>query len=146
LAKQIGLPVLLSDGKQERLAQTQPDVRRGAALLLQEIEDENAFIFVRERFPETPRAHLRIVAERGVGLIMIIADRCALLPLSLADAQHLVGATAARRSNDQKAVAEMLVQIGHAALEENLVCELELYVGAPEPAVLLASGSLVRPA
>jgi hypothetical protein len=142
VAKQIGLPVLLVAGDDERLAESTADVRRLAALLLQ-AQDDAALpsVMVRERFAEAPRARVKVAPERGLGLTMRVGAACALLPLLRVDAQALAAATPARRATDQRAVAELLVKIAGCAVDEDALFELELFVGS-EPAVLSATGEL----
>ena len=98
---------------------------------------------VRERFPEVPRARMRVAAEKGLGATMRVGAACALLPLTRADSLALAAATPARRAADQRAVAELLTKISACAVEEEATLEIELYVGA-EPAVLAATGELKR--
>jgi hypothetical protein len=75
---------------------------------------------------------------------MRVGSACALLPLTRADSLALAAATPARRSADQRAVADLLTKVGGCAVDEEVVSlELELFVGA-EPAVLAASGELKR--
>jgi hypothetical protein len=148
LAKTIGLPVLLCAGDEERVAESAPDVRRIATLLLQQA-GELPSVIVRERFPEVPRARARVVAEKGLGLTLRVGapgappEVCALLPLTRTDGAMLAAATAARRAADQRALAELLARVSACAVAEGALFELELYVGA-EPAVLKAAGSLRR--
>ncbi len=143
LAKQIGVPCLIIAGTEERVADTIADVRRIAALLLQEVDGANPSVMVRERFPEVPRARARIAPEKGLGATMRVGTACALLPLTRADALALAAATPARRSADQRAVAELLGRVSACAVDEEATFDVELYVGA-EPAVLAASGELKR--
>jgi hypothetical protein len=147
LAKTIGLPVLLCAEADERLAETLPDVKRLSALMLQEQTTAAIAlpsVTVRERFPDVPRAQVRVVNEKGLGATLRIGEVCALLPLSRADATLLAGATAARRAADQRAVAELLGKIAACAAAEDATLEVELFVGA-EPAILAAKGSIKRP-
>ena len=143
LAGLIRLPVFLARGDDERLAETMPEVRRIAALLLEADSPEPRSVMVRERFPETPRTRVRITSERGVGLLMRIGESIALLPLDEHEALRLAQQTGARRAADQRVVAGTLTAIGACAVAESAVLDLELYVGA-EPVVLRASGSLRR--
>jgi hypothetical protein len=144
LARQIGLPVVLVAGTDERVAESTTDVRRIAALLLQTQDGATLpSVMVRERFAEAPRARVKIAPERGLGLAMRVGTACALLPLSRADAQALAAATPARRSADQRAVAELLSKVATCAVDEDALFDLELFVGA-EPAVLSATGELRR--
>jgi hypothetical protein len=146
LAKQIGVPCILATPTEERVADTMADVRRLAALLLQSFDpaaDTMPSVMVRERFPEVPRAKVKIAPEKGLGLTLRIGTACALLPLTRADAQTLAAATAARRAADQRAVADLLIKIASCAADEDVTFDLELYVGA-EPAVLSATGELRR--
>jgi hypothetical protein len=146
LAKQIGVPCLISAGANqtdERVADTMADVRRIAALLLQEATGPMPSVMVRERFPEVPRVRVKIAPEKGLGQTMRVGNACALLPLTRADGLALAAATPARRSADQRAVAELLVKIAACAHDEEVSFDLELFVGA-EPAVLTASGELRR--
>lgn len=143
IAKQIGVPCLIATTVEERVADTIADVRRIAALLLQSVTDQLPSVMVRERFPEVPRARVKVAPEKGLGLTMRVGSACALLPLTRADAQALAAATAARRAADQRAVAELLGRVAACASDEDASFELELYVGA-EPAVLVAAGELKR--
>jgi hypothetical protein len=142
VAKVIGLPVLLVAGEDARLAESLPDVRRLTTLMLQaQVDRELPSVLVRERFPDVPRARVTTVVEKGLGLTLRIGEACALLPLTRSDATALAAATPARRSADQKAVAELLARIGACAEEERALLDVELYVGA-EPCVLEARGEL----
>jgi hypothetical protein len=142
LAKVIGMPVLLIAGELIRVAETLPDVRRIATLMLQAQANEKLpSVTVRERFPEAPRAQVTTVVEKGVGLTLRIGDACALLPLTRADAVALAAATPARRSADQKALASLLERISACADAERALLHLEIYCGA-DPCVLDASGEL----
>ncbi|HEX8951819.1 MAG TPA: hypothetical protein VF945_08230, partial [Polyangia bacterium] len=143
LAKQIGVPCLIVAGADERVADSAADVKRIAALMLQTVDGEAPSVMVRERFPEVPRARVRIGGEKGLGATMRVGAACALLPLTRADSLALAAATPARRSADQRAVAELLTKISACAVEEQATLDLELYVGA-EPAVLAATGELAR--
>ena len=143
VARLIDLPVMLARGDDERLAESLPEVRRIAGLLLEQESEEPRSVMIRERFPDAPRTRVKITAERGVGLLMRIGDSIALLPLDEAESLRLAQHTGARRSADQRAVAAVLASIGAAAIAESAVFDLELYVGA-EPVVLRASGSLRR--
>ncbi|MGZ3405514.1 MAG: hypothetical protein ACXVAN_03655, partial [Polyangia bacterium] len=143
LAKQIGVPCLVVAGADERVADSVADVKRIAALLLQTVDGESPSVMVRERFPEVPRARVKVSPEKGLGATMRVGAACALLPLTRADGLALAAATPARRSADQRAVAELLGKIAGCAVEEEAVLDLELYVGA-EPAVLVAAGELKR--
>ncbi|HEX4461410.1 MAG TPA: hypothetical protein VIA18_25690, partial [Polyangia bacterium] len=145
LAKQIGVPCILATATEERVAETMADVRRLAALLLQSFDATEAMpsVMVRERFPEAPRAKVKIAPEKGLGLTLRIGTACALLPLTRADAMTLAAATPARRAADQRAVAELLIKVASCAADEDVTFDLELYVGA-EPAVLSATGELRR--
>jgi hypothetical protein len=143
LAKQIGVPCLVVGGADERVADTVADVKRIAALLLQTVDGESPSVMVRERFPEVPRVRVKVSPEKGLGSTMRVGTACALLPLTRADGLALAVATPARRSADQRAVAELLSKIATCAVEEEAVLELELFVGA-EPAVLVAAGELKR--
>jgi acyl-CoA synthetase (NDP forming) len=142
LAKVIGMPVLLIAGELIRVAESLPDVRRIATLMLQAQANEKLpSVTVRERFPEAPRAQVTTVVEKGLGLTLQIGESCALLPLTRADAVALAAATPARRSADQKAVATLLERISACADAERALLDLEIYCGA-EPCVLEASGEL----
>jgi hypothetical protein len=147
LAKQIGVPCLLATPSEERVAETMADVRRLAALLLQSFPEQHPdampSVMVRERFPEVPRARVKVAPEKGLGLTMRIGSACALLPLTRADGLALAAATAARRAADQRALAELLGRIAACASDEDATFELELYVGT-EPVVLSAAGELRR--
>ncbi len=143
LAKQIGVPCLIAVGGDERVADTVADVKRIAALLLQTVDGESPSVMVRERFPEVPRVRVKIAAEKGLGATMRIGAACALLPLTRADGLALAAATPARRSADQRAVAELLGKVAACAVEEEATLDLEIFVGA-EPAVLAATGELKR--
>jgi hypothetical protein len=143
LAKQIGVPCLLSAGAEERVADTVADVRRIAALLLQEVDGNLPSVMVRERFPEVPRARVKIAPEKGLGPTMRVGTACALLPLTRADALALAAATPARRAADQRTLGELLAKIAACAVDEEVSFDVELYVGA-EPAVLAAAGELKR--
>jgi hypothetical protein len=143
VARLIDLPVLLARGDDERLAETLPEVRRIAALLLEQESEEPRSVMIRERFPDAPRTRVKITAERGVGLLMRVGDGVALLPLDEDEALRLAQQSGARRAADQRAVAVTLATVGAAALNESATLDLELYVGA-EPVVLRASGSLRR--
>lgn len=143
LAKTIGVPCLIAAGADERVADTLADVKRIAALMLQTVDGEAPSVMVRERFPEVPRVRLKISGEKGLGATMRIGAACALLPLTRADSLALAAATPARRSADQRAVAELLSKISACAVEETAALDVELYVGA-EPAVLSAGGELKR--
>ncbi|MCU1283183.1 MAG: hypothetical protein JWM53_6729, partial [bacterium] len=146
LAKQIGLPCLIVAGPEpsvERVADNVADVKRIAALLLQTVDGESPSVMVRERFPEVPRARVKVAPEKGLGATMRVGNACALVPLTRADGLALAAATPARRSADQRAVAELLAKIATCAVDEDATLELELFVGA-EPAVLIAAGELKR--
>ena len=155
IARTIGLPVTLAAppgtlADAERVARTQPDVRRLAALLLQELAEASSslesgpYVMVREHFPEVPRVRVRVQHEKGLGLVMQAPDAMALLPLTRADALAVAAATPARRSADQKALAELLERVSHCATSEDALLDLELHLGA-EPVVVTASGTLRRP-
>jgi len=111
--------------------------------MLQAVDGEAPSVMVRERFPEVPRVRVKIASEKGLGATMRIGAACALLPLTRADSLALAAATPARRSADQRAVAELLTKVSTCAVDEEAALELELYVGA-EPAILGASGELKR--
>jgi hypothetical protein len=143
LARQIGLPVALVAGDDARTADSLPQVRQIAALMLHAVDGAAPSVMVRERFPEAPRTHARVVAEKGLGLTMRVGEACALVPLSPSDAQALAAATPARRAAVERAVAELLGRIAACAAAENALFDLELYVG-PEPAVVSARGELRR--
>ena len=143
LAKQIGVPCLIAAGADERVADSVADVKRITALLLQTVEGESPSVMVRERFPEVPRVRVKVAPEKGLGATMRVGAACALLPLTRADGLALAAATPARRSADQRAVAELLGKIASCAAEEEVTLDLELFVGA-EPAVLSATGELKR--
>jgi hypothetical protein len=148
LAKQIGVPCLIATPNEERLAETVADVRRIAALLLQSFGEHHPAellpsVMVRERFPEAPRARVKIAPEKGLGLTMRVAAACALLPLTRADAQALAAATPARRAADQRAVADLLGKVAACSADEDVLFDVEIYAGA-EPAVLTAAGELRR--
>ncbi len=146
IAKTIGLPVALVAGAEERVAETLPDVRRLAALLLQQMAEAEVplpSVIVREFFSEVPRVRAKVAGEKGLGLTLRVGDSVALLPLTRADATQLAAATPARRASDQKAVAELLLRIAACAAGEDALLDLELHVGA-EPAVLSASATLRR--
>jgi hypothetical protein len=148
LAKQIGVPCLLATPSDERVAETAADVKRIAALLLQSFAEHHPAeqlpsVMVRERFPEAPRARVKIAPEKGLGLTMRVGAACALLPLTRADAQALATATPARRAADQRAVAELLGKVAACAIDEDATFDVEIYAGA-EPAVLSAGGELRR--
>ena len=143
LSKQIGVPCVIASDLEERVADTVADVRRIAALLLQTVDGESPSVMVRERFPEVPRARIKVAPEKGLGLTMRVGAACALLPLLRSDGLALAAATAARRAVDQRAVAELLARIAACAVDEEASFDLELYVGA-EPAVLTGSGELKR--
>ena len=143
LAKQIGVPCLIAAGADERVADSAADVKRIAALMLQTVDGEAPSVMVRERFPEVPRVRVKILGEKGLGATMRVGAACALLPLTRADSLALAAATPARRSADQRAVAELLTKISACAVDEEAALELELYVGA-EPAVLSATGELKK--
>ena len=144
LAKQIGVPCIVAVGADERVADTPADVKRLAALMLQAVDGVSPSVMVRERFPEVPRVRVKVASEKGLGATMRVGAACALLPLTRADALALAVATPARRSADQRAVADLLTKIGSCAVDEEIATlELELYVGG-EPAVLQASGELKR--
>jgi hypothetical protein len=139
LAKQIGVPCLIAVAGDERLADSVADVKRIAALLLAEAPS----IMVRERFPEVPRARVKVAPEKGLGATMRVGAACALLPLTRADSLTLAAATPARRAADQRAVAELLTKVAACAADEEVTLDLELFVGA-EPCVLSATGELKR--
>jgi hypothetical protein len=145
LARMIGLPAVIARGDEERVAETLPEVRRLAALLLERAEGEGdagaRSVMVRERYPDAPRARVRVAAERGVGATMKVSDAVALLPLDAAEAAHLAQRAGVRRAGDQRTLAALLIQLGACALAENAAFEVELFVGG-EPAVVRASGSL----
>jgi hypothetical protein len=143
LAKQIGLPCLIVAGADERVADNVADVKRIAALLLETVDGESPSVMVRERFPEVPRVRVKVSPEKGLGATMRVGTACALLPLTRADGLALAAATPARRSADQRAVAELLAKIAACAVDEEATLDLELFVGA-EPAVLVAAGELKR--
>jgi hypothetical protein len=140
----IGVPCLLVVGDQIREADSPAEVRRIAALMLQQIEGPLPSVMVRERFAEAPRARVKVVVEKGLGLTLRVGEACALAPLTRLDAQTLAAATPARRAADLRATAELLGKIAACAAAENALFELELFVGA-EPAVLSAAGELRRP-
>ncbi|MEO6955038.1 MAG: hypothetical protein ABI321_24775 [Polyangia bacterium] len=144
LARLIGMPVVLARGDEERVVDTIPEIRRVAALLLELESDEPQSVMVRERFADAPRARLKTLVERGVGLTMRIGDAVALLPLESSEAIRLAQHSGARRAADQRVVAGVLTLIGAAALSESATLDLELFTGA-EPTVLRASGSLKKP-
>jgi acyl-CoA synthetase (NDP forming) len=150
LARTIGLPVELvssvGPGGEPRLAETLPEARRIASLLLQAAGKDGLLpsVMVRERFPEAPRARVRVTHEKGLGLVLRVGEACALLPVSRAEALELAAATPARRAPDQRAVAELLGKISACAAGEAATFELEVYVGT-DPAVLTAAGELRRP-
>jgi hypothetical protein len=145
LARTIGLPVLLvsAQTQEERVAESMPDVKRVATLMLQEPSpsDLPASIFVRERFPEVPRVRVKVALEKQLGLMMRVGEACALLPLTPADAATLAASTAARRSADQRALAELLGKLAACAVAEDALFEAEIWIGA-DPAVIRASASL----
>jgi hypothetical protein len=143
LAHLLGLPTLLIRGDDERRAETFPEVRRLAALLLESESDAPRSVMVREPFPDAPRTRVRVVQERGVGLMMKVGDAVALLPLDPAEAARLAQHSGARRAADQKTVAQVLSQIGMMALTESSTLELDLFTGS-EPVVLRSSGALKR--
>jgi hypothetical protein len=143
LAKQIGVPCIIATAAEERVAETVADVKRITALLLEAVDGTMPSVMVRERFPEVPRARVKIAPEKGLGSTMRIGSACALLPLTRADALALAAATPARRSADQRAVADLLSKISQCAVDEQASLEIELFVGA-DPAVLSASGQLKR--
>jgi hypothetical protein len=143
LAKQIGVPCIIATAAEERVAETVADVKRITALLLEAVDGTMPSVMVRERFPEVPRARVKIAPEKGLGSTMRIGNACALLPLTRADALALAAATPARRSADQRAVADLLSKISQCAVDEQASLEIELFVGA-DPAVLSASGDLKR--
>ena len=145
LARQIGLPVTLVKGAEARSADKLPDVRRIAALFLESDRSDASgpSVMVREHFPEVPRSRARIVFEKGIGHAMRIGDVCALLPLTELDAEVLAQATAARRAQEKRGVAELLLKISACAVAENALFDLELFVGN-EAAVVNASGTLRR--
>jgi hypothetical protein len=148
VAKTIGLPVMLvaSIGDDQRIAESLPDARRLATLMLQEMAsapDALPSVIVRERFPDAPRARAEVLVEKGLGATLKIGSTCALLPLTADDAAALAAATPARRAADQRAVAQLLKRIGECAEAEQVLFDLELFVGA-EPCVLSAKGSQRR--
>ncbi|HUQ06448.1 MAG TPA: hypothetical protein VM261_28285 [Kofleriaceae bacterium] len=146
LAKAIGLPVVVAHDDDERIADTLPEVRRVAALLLEAQDPRGAAppsVMVRERFPESPRCRIRVVQERAIGAAMRIGDAIGLLPLDGAEAQHLARQAGARRAADQRLLARVLTQIGAMALAEGALVELDLFLGA-EPTVLRAQGTLKK--
>jgi hypothetical protein len=140
LATQIGLPVDLALGGETRVVGSLGEVRRIAALLLPSAKPEQP-LMVREHFPDTPRARLKVAPEKGLGLVMRVGDACAICPLTRLDASALAAATLARRAADQKAVAELLIKIAACAAGENAALELEIYLSG-EPCVLWARGTL----
>jgi hypothetical protein len=145
LARMIGLPAVIARGDEERVAETLPEVRRLAALLLERPDEDGGAgarsVMVRERYPDAPRARVRVATERGVGTTMKVSDAVALLPLDAAEAAHLAQRAGVRRTGDQRTLAALLIQLGACALAENATFEVELFVGG-EPAVVRASGSL----
>jgi hypothetical protein len=143
LAKQIGVPCLVVAGADERVAETAADVKRIAALMLQSVDGEAPSVMIRERFPEVPRVRVKVAGEKGLGATMRIGAACALLPLTRADSMALAAATPARRSADQRALAELLTKISACAVDEEAALELDVFVGA-EPAILSAAGELKR--
>jgi hypothetical protein len=147
LAKTIGLPVVLVAGDDVRTAETLPDVRRAAALMLQDMAEKPGAlpsVIVRERFAEVPRTRVRTLVEKGLGLtIRVEDDACALLPLSRADAFALALATGARRAADQRAMSELITHIAACADAEQALLDLEIFVGA-DPCVISAHGELKR--
>jgi hypothetical protein len=132
---------VLVRGDEERVAETLPEVRRIAALLLEGGNEAQPSVMVRERYADQPRARLRIGHERGVGMTMKVGDAIALLPLDAAEAERLARHAGVRRVGDQRALAEVLQQLGAAALAEHASLELELFLGG-EPVVVGASGQL----
>ncbi len=144
LARLIDLPVVLARGDDERIADSAPEVRRIAALLLEAESDEPRSVMVREQVPEAPRARVKIAAERGVGLTMRVGEALALLPLDAGEALRLAQQSGARRAADQRVVADVLVLLGAAALAETALFDVELFCG-PEPIVVRATATLRRP-
>jgi hypothetical protein len=145
VARTIGLPVAMVSvlTHEERVAETLPDVRRIATLLLQEPfpDEQPRLILVRERFAELPRVRVRVAAEKQLGLMMRVGEACALLPLTAADAAALAAATPARRASDQRALAELLAKLAACAVAEELTFDTEIWIGA-EPAVVRAEATL----
>jgi acyl-CoA synthetase (NDP forming) len=139
LARTIGLPVEIGD----EVAETLPAVKRIAALALEAAKGEHPSVIVREQFPEAPRVEVRIADEPGLGLTVRVGESCALAPLSRADGALLAAATPARRSADQRAVAELLTRVAGCCVAERAELTLTIYCGA-EAAVLKASGALRR--
>ena len=104
---------------------------------------ESPSVMVRERFPEVPRARVKIAAGEGPRRDHARGHGLRALPLTRADGQALAAATPARRAADQRAVAELLGKISACASDEETSFELEIFVGA-EPACLAAAGEIKR--
>ena len=149
IAAQVGYPVDVAAGRVPgahpslgedlRHAASGPDVRRAAALLL----DEAPFVLVREWFPPAPRARLSVRREKGLGayvLVVGVREERALVPLDGADAGLLARAAGAE---SESATAELLARIAAAAEECALTIEVELYVGS-QPAVVAAASAQIR--
>ena len=153
LARTVGLPVQLVGGGETRVAESMPEVRQLATLLLQKQSDLPS-VLVRERFPDAPRARVRVTTQRGLGLVISVEDlgqrsadgspdSAALVPLTDDDALRLAAAAGARRAGPERAVADLLLRIAAAADGERLHLDLEIYVGA-EPAVVDATGTALK--
>lgn|GEM_PF-3156266 len=152
LARTIGLPVLLVGGGETRVAESMPEVRQLATLLLQK-QTELPSVLVRERFPDAPRAKVRVTSERGLGLMITVEeqgqradstlDAAAMVPLTEEDALRLAAAAGARRAGPERAVADLLLRVAAVADGERLHLELEVYVGA-EPSVIEAKGTALK--
>jgi len=168
LAKTIGLPVTLLAGDERRVAETLPEVRQAATMLLGEAALHRGTlgavpsVLVREHFPDQPRARVVVAHAEGLGLVLRVEthparardgrgaaepisvderDAYALLPLGARDAALLAAAAGARRAPVERALAELLARVAACADAERCELELELYVGS-DPAVVGAAGRL----
>ena len=147
LARLIGIPAVLVRGDDERVADSVPEVRRLAALMLETPGDDARSVMVRERYAESPRCKVRIAQERGVGSTIKVTDASklgdaiAILPIEGAEALRLAKQGGARRASDQQQVAAVLIQLGVLALAEHASFDIELFI-ANEPVVVRATGTL----
>jgi hypothetical protein len=167
LAKTIGLPVTLLAGGERRVAETLPEVRQAATMLLGDPALHRGTpgavpsVLVREHFPDQPRARVIVAHEEGLGFVLRVEthparardarggepvtvderDAYALLPLGARDAALLAAAAGARRAPVERALAELLARVAACAESERCELDLELYVG-PEPAIVGAAGHL----
>jgi hypothetical protein len=142
VAQQIGVPVDMVIGDEARVVGSLVEVRRIAALLLPSAKPERP-LMVREHFPDTPRARVKVAQEKGLGLVMRVGEACGLCPLTKLDASALASATLARRAADHKAVAELLTKIAACAAGEKATLDVEIYL-SNDPCVLTGKGAFTK--